>query len=200
MIRINLLPHREEKRKARRQQFYAFLGLVTASAVVIWFLGFTAINRYISVQESKNAFIEKEINDLKKQIEEISKLKEETEALLKRKQVIETLQGNRAETVHLFDELLRRVPDGVRISTFTQNGVQFEMTGESVSEARVSTLMRNLEDSPMFQQVTPLEIRAATAANGRAIYAFQMRMSIERPTVETNDKKPGARPAAKEGK
>jgi type IV pilus assembly protein PilN len=199
VIRINLLPHREEKRKARRQQFYAFLGLVAASAAVIWFLGFTAINRYITVQESKNAFIEKEINDLKKQIEEISKLKEETEALLKRKQVIETLQGSRAETVHLFDELLRRVPDGVRISTFTQNGDQFDMTGESVSEARVSTLMRNLEDSPMFQQVTPLEIRAATAANGRAIYAFQMKMVIERPAAETNNKKPGAVPAAKGG-
>lgn len=199
MIRINLLPHREEKRKARRQQFYAFLGLVTTAAVVIWFLGFTAINRYITVQESKNAFIEKEINDLKKQIEEISKLKEETDALLKRKQVIETLQGSRAETVHLFDELIRRVPDGVRISTFTQNGAQFEMTGESVSEARVSTLMRNLEESPMFQQVTPLEIRAATASNGRAIYAFQMKMVIERPAAETNDKKPGAAPVAKGG-
>lgn len=199
MIRINLLPHREEKRKARRQQFYAFLGLVTATAVVIWFLGFTAINRYIAVQESKNAFIEKEINDLKKQIEEISKLKEETEALLKRKQVIETLQGNRAETVHLFDELLRRVPDGVRIATFTQNGTQFEMTGESVSEARVSTLMRNLEESPMFQQVTPLEIRSATAANGRPVYAFQMKMTIERPAAEPNGGKPGNAPAAKGG-
>ncbi|HEY3431062.1 MAG TPA: PilN domain-containing protein [Rhodocyclaceae bacterium] len=180
MIRINLLPHREEKRKARRQQFYAFLGLVAVAASAIWFLGFSAINHSISIQESKNAFIEKEIADLKKQIEEISKLKEETEALLKRKQVIETLQGSRAETVHVFDELLRRVPDGVRITSFIQNGNQFDIVGESVSEARVSALMRNLEDSPLFQQATPLEIRSGTASNGRPIYSFQMKMTIER--------------------
>lgn len=186
MIRINLLPHREEKRKARRQQFYAFLGLVAVAAGVIWFLGFSAINRYISIQEGKNAYIEKEIVDLKKQIEEISKLKEETDALLKRKQVIETLQGNRAETVHVFDELLRRVPDGVRITNFVENGPLFDITGESVSEARVSTLMRNLEDSPLFQQATPVEIRSITAPNGRPIYSFQMKMSIERqaPTAD----------------
>jgi type IV pilus assembly protein PilN len=180
MIRINLLPHREEKRKARRQQFYAYLGLVALIASLVWFLGFSAINRYIAIQEGKNAYIEKEIVDLKKQIEEISKLKEETDALLKRKQVIETLQGNRAETVHVFDELLRRVPDGVRITSFIENGTAFDISGESVSEARVSTLMRNLEDSPLFQQVTPLEIRSITASNGRSLYSFQMKMNIER--------------------
>lgn len=181
MIRINLLPHREEKRRARRQQFYAFLGLVAAAAGAIWFLGFSAINHSISLQQGKNAFIEKEITDLKKQIEEISKLKEETDALLKRRQVIETLQGNRAETVHVFDELLRKVPDGVRITSFSQAGDQFDIVGESVSEARVSSLMRNLEESPLFQQARPLEIRSGTAANGRAIYTFLMKVAIERP-------------------
>lgn len=184
MIRINLLPHREEKRKARREQFYALLGLVAAAAAAIWFLGFSAINHSISVQEGKNAFLQKEIADLKSQITEISKLKEETDALLKRKQVIETLQGNRAETVHLFDELLRRVPDGVRLTSFVQNAGQFDITGESVSEARVSVLMRNLEDSPLFQQATPLEIRAASGPNGRQIFSFQMKASIERPASD----------------
>ena len=191
MIRINLLPHREEKRKARRQQFYAFLGLVAVGAGVIWFLGFSAINRYISIQEGKNAYIEKEIVDLKKQIEEISKLKEETDALLKRKQVIETLQGNRAETVHVFDELLRRVPEGVRITSFTQNGNFFDILGESVSEARVSTLMRNLEDSPLFQQATPVEIRSLASPSGRQLYSFQMKMSIERPATGADATKGG---------
>jgi type IV pilus assembly protein PilN len=193
MIRINLLPHREEKRKARRQQFYAYLGLVAVIAGLIWFLGFSAINRYIAIQEGKNAYIEKEIVDLKKQIEEISKLKEETDALLKRKQVIETLQGNRAETVHVFDELLRRVPDGVRITSFIENGTAFDISGESVSEARVSTLMRNLEDSPLFQQVTPLEIRSITASNGRPLYSFQMKMNIERQ-ASVQDVSKGGKP------
>ncbi|RTL56882.1 MAG: fimbrial protein [Rhodocyclaceae bacterium] len=199
MIRINLLPHREEKRKARRQQFYAFVGLVVVIAGAVWFLGFTVINRYISVQESKNAFLEKEIDGLKQQIAEISKLKEETDALLKRKQVIETLQGNRAETVNIFDQLVRRVPDGIRITSFNQNGDKFDLTGESISEARVSTLIRNLEESPLFQQVAPIEIRSAMAPNGRAIYSFQMRMGIERTAPSTpsdkgaNKTQPGGR-------
>lgn len=200
MIRINLLPHREEKRKARRQQFYAFVGLVAVIAGAIWFLGFSAINRYISVQESKNVFIEKEINDLKKQIEEISKLKDETDALLKRKQVIETLQGNRAETVNIFDQLLRRIPDGIRITSFTQDKDKFDLSGESISEARVSTLIRNLEESPMFQQVSPLEIRAASAPNGRTIYSFQMKMAIERAAPTTDASKPPAKLGAGGGK
>ena len=191
MIRINLLPHREAKRKARREQFFALLGLVAVLAGVIWFLGYTAINRYIAVQEAKNAYIEKEIEVLKNDIAAIAKLKEETDALLKRKQVIESLQGSRAETARMFDELLRRVPDGIRLVNFTQAGSQFDISGESMSEALVSALMRSLEDSPLFQQVNPLEIRAATSANGRPIYTFLMKMAIERAAPAAPDGKPG---------
>lgn len=186
MIRVNLLPHREEKRKARRQQFYALLGLISVLVGVIWFLGYTVIERYISVQEQKNAFIQDEIKKLDHEIADIAKLKQDTDALLKRKKVIETLQGSRAETARMFDEILRRIPDGVRITTFAQtlagDSVQFDLTGESVSEARVSSLMRSLEDSPMFQQVNPIEIRAGSS-NGRPVFAFQMKMVIERPVT-----------------
>ena len=197
MIRVNLLPHREEKRKARRKQFYALIGLLIMLVGVIWFAGFTAISQYISIQEAKNAFIEKESLSLDKEIKDIAKLKEETDALLKRKQVIETLQGSRAETALMFDELLRRVPDGIQLLTFTQTSgggtVQFDMTGISISEARVSSLMRNLEDSPMFQAVTPIEIRSVNAA-GRNAFSFQMKMQIERTTVTR-----GATPQGKPG-
>lgn len=200
MIRVNLLPHREEKRKARRQQFYALLGLISILVGLIWFLGFTVIDRYIQVQESKNVFIEGEIKKLEKEIADIAKLKEDTEALLKRKKVIETLQGSRAETARMFDEVLRRIPEGVRITSFTQNvsgdSVNFDLAGESVSEARVSSLMRNLEDSPMFQQVNPIEIRAASSG-GRAIFNFQMKMIIERPlTGPAGEGKPANKPNA----
>lgn len=198
MIRVNLLPHREEKRKARRKQFYALIGLLVALVGVIWFFGYTAINQYISIQEAKNAFIEKESLALDKEIKDIAKLKEETDALLKRKQVIETLQGSRAETALMYDELLRRVPDGIQLLTFSQTGggsvVQFDMTGISISEARVSSLMRNLEDSPMFQLVTPIEIRSSTAG-GRNGFSFQMKMQIERATVTS-----GTVPAGRPGK
>lgn len=189
MIRINLLPHRAEKRKARRDQFFALVGLVAVLSGAIWFLGFTAINRYIAVQEAKNAYIEREIEGLKKEIAAIAKLKDETDALLKRKQVIETLQGSRAETTRMFDELLRRIPDGIRLVSFAQNGVQFDLSGESVSEARVSSLMRSLEESPLFQQVNMLEIRAANAVNGRPIYTFLMKMALERAAPAAADAK-----------
>ena len=197
MIRVNLLPHREEKRKARRKQFYALIGLLIALVGVIWFFGYTAISQYIAIQEAKNAFIEKESASLDKEIKDIAKLKEETDALLKRKQVIETLQGSRAETALMFDELLRRVPDGIQLLTFSQTGggasVQSDMTGISISEARVSSLMRNLEDSPMFQAVTPLEIRSVSTA-GRNAFSFVMKMQIERTVVASgsgNQGKPG---------
>ena len=173
------------------------IGLLVVLVGVIWFFGYTAIGQYISIQEAKNAFIEKESLSLDKEIKDIAKLKEETDALLKRKQVIETLQGSRAETAMMFDELLRRVPDGIQLLTFNQTGggnnVQFEMTGISISEARVSSLMRNLEDSPMFQAVNPIEIRSVNVG-GRNVFSFQMRMMIERATVN-----PGSPPQGKSG-
>ena len=200
-MRINLLPHREEKRKARRQQFYALLGALAIFAGFIWFMGFTIIGSEIGTQQVKNEFLQKEIDVLKKDIEEIARLKEQTDALLKRKQVIESLQGNRAETLRMFDELLRRVPDGVRIINLNQNVTNIDLNGESVSEARVSSLMRNLEDSPLFQQVSAVEIKAGGAANGRQIFLFQLKMQVERQTPAAADGKSIAgKSSAKDGK
>lgn len=180
MIRINLLPHRAEKRTARRNQFFALLGTLAVLAGIVWFLGFSIISSAINAQHAKNEFLQKEIDALKKDIEEIARLREQTDALLKRKQVIESLQGNRAETLRMFDELLRRVPDGIRIANLNQNGINFDINGESVSEARVSTLMRNLEDSPIFQNVSAVEIKSGNAANGRPLFLFVLKMQIER--------------------
>lgn len=200
-MRINLLPHREERRKASRQQFYALLGTLAIFAGFIWFMGFTIIGSEIGTQQVKNEFLQKEIDVLKKDIEEIARLKEQTDALLKRKQVIESLQGNRAETLRMFDELLRRVPDGVRIVNLNQNVTNIDLNGESVSEARVSSLMRNLEDSPLFQQVSAVEIKAGAAANGRQIFLFQLKMQVERQTPAAADGKSIAgKPPAKDGK
>ncbi len=201
MIRVNLLPHREEKRKARRQQFYALAGLLAVLAGLIWFLGFTAINGYIGAQQETNDYLEKEIGVLKKQIDEISSLKEQTDALLSRKGVIESLQGNRAETVTLFNELLRRVPDGIRFVSLTQSGQKIEVAGESLSEARVSTLIRSLEGSPLLERVTPIEIRAIAAGGGNARFSFQMTLMITRQQVTDQGKqKFGAAGAKVKGK
>ncbi len=189
MIRINLLPHREEKRKARREQFYALGALILALGGVIWFLGFTVINGYISSQEGKNAFLKSEIATLDKQIDEIKKLKEQTDALLARKQVIESLQANRAETVYLFNELARQVPAGIYLRSVKQTGQKVSLFGFAQSSARVSTLMRNLDDSPLLERPELIEIKSATV-DRRRLSEFSLNVFLTQQTAG-DSKKPG---------
>ena len=205
MIRINLLPHREEKRKARRQQFFALAGLLVVLSGLTVFLIHSVIEGYIGRQEEKNAFLKKEIAALDKDIDEIKRLKEQTESLLSRKQVIETLQVNRAETVHLFNELARQVPDGVYLKSLKQTGLKINLTGLAQSNARVSTLMRNLDASPFLELPNLAEIKAATVSN-RRVSDFAMSITITRAKAEERKDagkpgKPGAaQPAAQGGK
>ncbi|MRR49883.1 MAG: fimbrial protein [Rhodocyclaceae bacterium] len=197
MIRINLLPWREEKRKARRQQFYALSGLITVLAGLIWFLGFTIINGYISAQEDTNKYLEAEIAKLDKEIAEINRLKGEINALLERKRIIETLQANRAETVHLFNELARQVPEGVYLRSIKQTGGKINLMGFAQSNARVSTLMRNLDASPLLERPDLVEIKAAQIGN-RRLADFNLNITITRQT--TAESRPKASPAPKGGK
>ncbi len=168
MIRINLLPHRELKRAARRRQFAYLLALVLVLGLGIIMLGQLYISSRISTQEVRNQFLEQEIAKLDGQISEIKKIREQTQALLERKQVVETLQSNRTETVHLFDELIRVLPEGLYLKAVKQTGNNLNLAGYTQSSARVSTLMRNLEASPWFEQPALVEIKVATVNNLRA--------------------------------
>lgn len=168
MIRINLLPHRELARAARRRQFNTLLGLAVAAGVVIVLLGHSLIAARQSSQEARNAFLEQEIAKLDIQIGEIKKIREQTQALLARKQVVETLQSNRTEVVHLFDQMIRLLPEGLYLKSFRQVGDMVTISGYTQSSARVSTLMRNLDNSPWFESTTLVEIKAATVNNLRA--------------------------------
>jgi type IV pilus assembly protein PilN len=200
VIRVNLLPHREEKRKARRQQFYALGGLMLLLGGVIWFLGFSVVNGYISAQEEKNSFLKREIAELDKQIDEIKKLKEQTTALLARKQVIESLQANRAETVYLFNELARQVPGGIYLRSVRQAGQIVTLTGYTQSNARVSALMRNLDESPLLEKPELIEIKAATV-DKRRLSEFSLRVQLTRQTGEDGKGKTGdAAPKQQGGK
>ncbi|MBL8488269.1 MAG: PilN domain-containing protein [Rhodocyclaceae bacterium] len=199
MIRINLLPHREEKRKARRQQFYALGGLIVVLAGLIWFLGYTVINGYIAAQEETNGFLKKEIAVLDKEIDEIKRLKEQTDSLLSRKRIIESLQANRTETVHLFNELARQTPEGVFLKTLKQQGAKVSVNGYAQSNARVSTLMRDLEASPLLERPDLQEIKAATV-NNRRMSEFALTVQITRQTTEDDKKGAAGRPAPAGGK
>ncbi|MDP2135744.1 MAG: PilN domain-containing protein [Sulfuritalea sp.] len=188
MIRINLLPHREEKRKARRQQFYVLLGLVSVLAGVIWFLGFSIINGQITAQNEKNEFLKREIASLDKEISEINKIQQQTNALLARKRVIEALQANRTEIVHLFNELAKQVPEGIYLRTLTQTGQKIVITGYAQSNARITTLMNNLDESPLLEKSTLVETKAEVVAN-RRLNAFSITTMISRQSAAAPGKK-----------
>ncbi|MEY2631665.1 MAG: hypothetical protein RIR00_319 [Pseudomonadota bacterium] len=190
MIRINLLPYREEARKARRQQFYVLLGAVTLLAGLIVFVVSSVISGYISSQEAKNAFLQGEITKLDKDIAEIKRLKEQTQALLSRKQVIESLQQDRGETVRLLSELVTQVPSGVYLRSLKQDGTKVSLTGYAQSNARVSNLMRNLEESPWLEAPNLLETKSVIV-DKRRLYEFALDVTLTRI-------KPDA--TAKEGK
>ena len=162
MIPINLLPHREERRKEQRKRF-AIMGTLTLGlGVVIVFAVHTYFANQIDYQMGRNQFLDGEIAVLDRQIEEIKKLKEQTQALLERKKVVESLQSNRSETVRLLDQLVRQIPDGVHLKAVKQIGPKVTVTGYATSNARVSTLMRNFEASPWLESPGLIEIKAVT--------------------------------------
>lgn len=195
MIRINLLPWREARRKARNLQFYILMGMVAglAASIVLLVHGYYATR--ISNQTERNRFLKDENAKLDKEIEEIKKLKEEIQALLSRKQVIETLQADRAQTVYLLEQLVRQTPDGVYLKSIRQTGLKVNLAGYAQSNARVSTLMRNLEASPYLQNPDLVEIRATTVNNKR-LSEFNMNVSIRRLQAESDAAKGGAGKAA----
>lgn len=168
MIRINLLPHRELKRAARRRQFNFMLGAALAGAIGVAVVGQTLISARQANQDARNRFLEQEVAKLDTQIGEIKKIREQTQALLERKQVVETLQSNRTEVVHLFDEMIRQLPEGLYLKSIKQTGGNIQLQGYTQSSARVSSLMRNLDASPWFEDPRLVEIKAATVNNLRA--------------------------------
>lgn len=191
MIRINLLPHREEARRARRQQFYVLVVLMLIMGGVIALAMHTAIQVQIDEQQSNNDFLKSEVARLDTEIVEIKRLKEQTQALLSRKQVIELLQSHRAETVHIFNELARLVPEGVYLRSLKQTGLKINLTGYAQSNARVSTLMRNLDGSPALEKPELIEIKTAEV-NKRRVSDFNLNVAVRRQSEADAKKVPGA--------
>jgi type IV pilus assembly protein PilN len=196
MIRINLLPHREQAKKARRTQFYTLVGMVVVLAGVIVLLGWTAISGYIANQESKNQMLVQENAKLDKDIAEIKRLKEETLKLLARKKTIEDLQRDRGETVSLMSEMVKQVPEGIYLKSIKQDGMRINMVGYAQSNARVSTLMRNIESSPALEKPQLVGIKAIQVGN-RRLNEFVLDASFKRAKAEEISDKPaaGAKPA-----
>jgi type IV pilus assembly protein PilN len=179
MIRINLLPYREEKRKVKRQQFYSLLGLVSILGGLIVFSGYTVIDEYQAVQQSRNDFIKKEVDVLNKEIEDIKLLRENVQAMLARKQVIESLQQDRAESVLLLNEMAKKTPEGVYLSALEQNGLRISLNGYAQSSPRVSAMVRNMRSLEWLDNPQIGEVRSVNLG-GKSLSEFRMTVNIKR--------------------
>ncbi|HEY8243326.1 MAG TPA: PilN domain-containing protein [Casimicrobiaceae bacterium] len=170
-VRINLLPHREEKRQARQRQFVSFAVLLAILALAVVGLVHMVFATRIEDQDARNKLLKTEIVKLDDQIKEIDKLRDQIQQVLARKQVVETLQANRSEAVHLLDQIVRQLPDGIYLKSIKQTGSRIQMVGYAQSNARVSTLMRNVDASPWITSPELVEIKLVQlpAARGQPV-------------------------------
>ncbi len=195
MIRINLLPHRAEKRRARQIQFVALSVISVALGALLVGFVHAAISSQVSYQERRNEYLKQETAILDKQIEEIKKLREQTQSLLARKDAVEKLQSDRSDVVHLLDQMLRILPDGVYLKTLKQTGSKINVNGYAQSNARISTLMRAIEDSRWLNSPSLVEIHASTAGGAR-VSEFALTFNL---TKQNKTEKAAVKPAGAKG-
>ena len=194
MARINLLPWRAERRKQRQREFQGMLGLAALAGVLLSFLVWFYFDRQIAGQHERNSFLQAEIVKVQKQNEEIKELDSKKDRLLARKKVIEELQANRSQMVHLFDSLVRTIPDGVTLTSIKQEGEILTLNGRSQSNARVSTYMRNLEGSGWMTN-PDLNIIEAKEGKPGLPYEFNLKVKLANPNAPKDDEG-GTEPAA----
>ena len=200
MILINLLPHREAARKRKRETFYtalgsaALIGGIAAGAIYLWY------QTQISSQQGKNAFLQAENKRLDNQIKDIATLQAEIASLRARQQAVEDLQADRNLPVHLLNELVKQLPDGVYVSSMRQDNRTVTLQGVAQSNERVSELLRNLaNNSPWLTRPELVEIVASNVnlsqRDQRRVANFTLRMGLQRP-ADAKSAKPGASAAS----
>jgi len=181
MARINLLPWRAERRKLRQKEFLGMLGLAAALALLISFLIVMYFSGQLEGQQNRNNYLSEQIVLVDQQILEIEELDKKKSNLLARKQVIEQLQASRSEMVHLFDELVRTIPEGVRLSSIKQSGQTLTLEGLAQSNARVSSYMRNLDESAWMSNPDLTVIEAKGEDKGLP-NQFSLNVTLKGPT------------------
>jgi type IV pilus assembly protein PilN len=200
IVLINLLPHREARRKKRREAFYVGIVAALCVGVGLLVLGFAVLTAMIDHQQSRNAFLSTEIAKLDLQIKDIATLREEIEGLRARQKAVEDLQADRNLPVYLFDDLTSDTPSGVQITSMKQDGTSVLIEGTALSQERVADLLRNLAGGKGWLEKPELiEIRAAdqqvSKGNTQSVAAFQMRASLKRPGAPASAASAPAKPA-----
>jgi type IV pilus assembly protein PilN len=186
MPRINLLPWRAELRQRRKKEFLVALGGSLVVAVGVAYLSKLTVQGQTSAQEGRNQILRGEIADLDKQIAEITTLESQRERLEARIQVITQLQRSRPEVVHLFDELVNAVPEGVHFTEVIQQGSRIQVQGNAQSSTRVSALMRNIDDSEWLRAPGLEGVDFVTTGSERAakFKVFAQQVSMVTPEGE----------------
>src|SRR5882672_10406815 len=161
MPRINLLPWREQERKVRRREFMVAAGGAVIAAVIFTLGGKLLYSSWTESQNEKNALLKKEIVKLDAQIADIQDLENRKQRLVARMEIIERLQRKRPEIVHLFDEMVKTVPEGVYLTQIKQNGNKLEIHGVAQSSTRVSTFMRNIDSSVWMDNPVLMVVESA---------------------------------------
>ena len=203
-VRINLLPHREQKRQARQRQFVSFAVLLAILALAVVGLVHMIFAAKVDDQNARNRLLKTEIAKLDEQIREIDKLRDQIQQVLARKQVVENLQANRSEAVHLLDQIVRQLPDGIYLKSLRQSGTRVQMIGYAQSNARVSTLMRNIEASPWIATPELVEIKLVTlpgatrSAPSQQVNEFTLNFQVRRtpPASSASSAPAAAKPGA----
>lgn len=186
MAKINLLPWRAERRKQRQNEFFGVLGLCAALAVGVSFGAVQYFDGLINNQQQRNGYLQREIASLKQKTAEIEILEKKKSDLLARKAVIEQLQANRSQMVHLFDDLVRTLPEGVLLSSIKQVGDQLTLEGMTQSHARVSSYMRNIRTSGWLTR-DDLGIIEAKGEDKSMPYFFRMNVTATKPVGNTEE-------------
>ncbi len=203
MIRINLLPHREMRRERRKKDFVGSAVLAGIVGAVLVFAGGMLINQQIENQATRNGYIQEAIKKLDVEIAEIQTLEASIASLKARQQAVEDLQSDRTTPVHLFDELVRLMPEGVFLEQLVQSGLKVSLTGIAQSNERVAELLRNLSErsewmeSPNLDEIKELAVQGPSAArtgNVRQAYEFRLNVLVKRRTQQAGQP-PGQPPA-----
>jgi len=185
MAHINLLPWREQLREERKKRFLVVIGGMFVLSAAIIFLGDKYFTSAIENQDARNAYIQGEIAVLDSRIKEISELKTRRQQLLERMKIIQDLQGNRPVIGHVFDQLVRTLPDGVYFTGLKMQGDTISIVGEAESNNRVSNLMRNFENSEWLASPNLTEVKALTSGAVDQNNAFQMTVKQTKLAVPT---------------
>lgn len=187
MILINLLPHREEKRKLRKQAFFVGLGLSFVAGAVLVAMGYAIQQQLISAQQARNEFLRSEIHKLEEDIKDVSGLKAEIESLKARQKAVEDLQIDRNMPVHLLNELVSQTPEGIYLKSIKQDGQTVMVSGIAQTNERVSEFLRNTAyksewlEKPELQEIKASAQQTKDAREPKRLFDFSIRLSLKRP-------------------